>query len=311
MNEDIKLLDTIVGMRKKDLMYTNYFSWLYPFTNENIKGYYSNLDFQDKSVLTVTSSGDHILNALLYGAKTVEAFDANPLAKYYVELKIAAIKALDIEEFLLFFYNKNIFLKYKYHLNKKSYKKVRKELKDDYLIFWDYVFEKYTPKDLYKSILFTSDYLEFPALIEANPYLHTNNFNQLKIILKNKSICYHDKDLKELSNINKKYDLIILSNIPAFLEKIYREKRLAQLKDILEVLKKDESKIVLNYFYYNRLNDVENNSDIYDKKEVKRLFVDYEYREFESTENLSMNRIKRKLYPKKDCILVSKDKQSK
>ena len=90
---------------KKDL-YNNYFCWIYPFTNENIKGYYELFDFEDKDILCVTSSGDHVINSIFKGAKNIDAFDQNILSKYYTELKIGAIKTLSLEEFINFFYFK-------------------------------------------------------------------------------------------------------------------------------------------------------------------------------------------------------------
>ena len=97
MYKDIMYLDKVMALKTKMDLYHNYFCWLYPFTNENIGAYFSKLDFKDKSVLTVTSSGDHIINSILMGAKEVDAFDVNPLAKHYSELKIAAIKSLTFE----------------------------------------------------------------------------------------------------------------------------------------------------------------------------------------------------------------------
>ena len=40
-------------------------SFIYTYTNEDIKGYLSYFDLQDKNILTVTGSGDHVLNMLL------------------------------------------------------------------------------------------------------------------------------------------------------------------------------------------------------------------------------------------------------
>lgn len=53
----------------------------YLWTNENMY-LYDNEDLKDKKVLTVTSSGDHALNAILNGAKNIDSFDINLYSKY-------------------------------------------------------------------------------------------------------------------------------------------------------------------------------------------------------------------------------------
>ena len=49
----------------------NGFEEIYPFTTENIAGYIDYFDLQDKSLLTVGSSGDQIINAAFKGAKDI------------------------------------------------------------------------------------------------------------------------------------------------------------------------------------------------------------------------------------------------
>ena len=52
-------------------------SKIYSFTTENISGYFNYLDFKNKNVLTVSASGDHIINAFYKGARSVTGFDIN------------------------------------------------------------------------------------------------------------------------------------------------------------------------------------------------------------------------------------------
>ena len=56
-------------------------------------------DFQNKSLLTIGSSGDQILNSFYYGARDITLFDINEYSKYYIYLKIAAIISLNYKEF--------------------------------------------------------------------------------------------------------------------------------------------------------------------------------------------------------------------
>ena len=311
MQEDIKYFEKVMSLKKIYDLYDNYFCWLYPFTNENIAGYYSKISFDRKNVLTVTGSGDHALNAILLGTTKVECFDMNPLAKYYLELKIAAIKAFSLEEFILFFYNKNTFKIPKYYFSKELYNRLRKYLSGDFLKFWDYVFDKYTSKELYKSFLFTDDFLSLSALVKANLYLQNDNYNELKTKLKNIKVSYHDIGLENLNELNKKFDIIVLSNIPSFLEQIFKIERLKKLKDLIDKISHDNSKVIVSYLYSNLLDCRVIKDDIYNNEDLRRYFdyKKYEYISFESVDTLSSNSNIKRLFPKYDMIFVSKEKE--
>ena len=60
---------------------------VYPFTTEEISGYFKYLNLKDKSVLTVGSSGDQAFNAIYYGARKVTLFDINPTTEKFVREK--------------------------------------------------------------------------------------------------------------------------------------------------------------------------------------------------------------------------------
>lgn len=312
MNKDIIYLDKVMSLSDKKELLENNFCWLYPFTNENINGYYSEIDFLNKDLLTVTSSGDHILNAILLGAKNICGFDINPLAKYYAELKIAGIKALTLDEFIMFFYAKYRYNSKKMYLNKDIYlKKLRKFLNIEYKDFWDYFFNNYNMKQINKSYLFTDDYLNLKGLLNVNLYLNLTNYYKLKELLKNNNVTYVDMNLSNLKSLNRKFDIIVLSNIPTFLEDIYAKNSLKCLKKLLESLGKEDSKVVVNYFYNNLLYNYDDNI-MYDRKKVSNYFnsEDYEYITFESSDSLSLNKTLRILGYREDKILVSKNKKN-
>ena len=69
---------------------------IYACTNEELFLYPND---ETKKVLSVTSGGDHILNAILNGATDICSFDINRFCKYYSDLKIAMIKKYPKEEF--------------------------------------------------------------------------------------------------------------------------------------------------------------------------------------------------------------------
>lgn len=206
MDKDIKLLNRVISLKYRELN-KHYFSWIYPFTNENISEYYKYIDFKNKNVLTATSSGDHALNSILCGAKNIDTFDINPLAKYYSELKIAAIKTLSLEDFIKFLYKKGYFNN-RHYLSKDAYDILKKELKDEYREFWDYFFSTYNSKRIYKSHLFTDDFLDLKKLKICNDYMNEKKYSILRTKLKDMEINYHDISIENLSDI--KNNLMLL-----------------------------------------------------------------------------------------------------
>ena len=311
MKKDIEYLDKIMNIKSISTMFENYFSWIYLFTNENISGFYKKLDFNKKNILTVTGSGDHALNAYLSGANTVESFDMNLISKHISELKIAAIKSISREDFIIFFTR---FIN-KYRSNKRFFNhdiyftKIRNNLKEEYLEFWDYFFNKYNKEEIIGSLLFSDDCLPLDGIIGVNDYLKNDeNYYKLRKIMLNKEIIYYDMDIKELPKINKKYDLVILSNIASYLDDIYKSDYLENFKKLIDSIKKENTRIVVCYLYYNC---IKFSADyIYDRYEVDKIFEpnEYEYINFKSTEKYHSPYLILK-DRRKDAILVSKNKK--
>ena len=183
----------------------------YLWTNENMY-LYDNEDLKDKKVLTVTSSGDHALNAILNGAKNIDSFDINLYSKYVSALKIAMIKKYDYNAF---YYRVN-WIENIGGLNFNAKENMVEELKE-YLTYDEYMFWK------------TEEYLRinnkicFYDIVNTNLYRNLNKYNnvysykKLRRMLGDVSISYNDFDIKDISdNINNKYDCIYVSNILEF-----------------------------------------------------------------------------------------------
>ena len=121
--------------------YISEFSRIYPFTTENVSGYIDLFDFNNKSLLTVGSSGDQILNAFYNGARDITLYDINEYAKYYVYLKIAGILSLSYEEFQMFFlkHYSSPFEDNKLMFSKELFEKIKDNLRlldyESYLFF--------------------------------------------------------------------------------------------------------------------------------------------------------------------------------
>ena len=301
-----RLVDEILDKKNKP---DGVFYWLYPFTNENINGYFSYINFQNKSVLSVTSSGDHLFNAIIYGAKRIDAFDINPLAPYYIQLKTAAIKSLQRDELLDFLFSDSKRSTPKSFFNIDTYEKVKELLPKDARNFWDYVFYKYSPDMINKSRLFAIDISDIPGLIESNIYLQDCYYNYLKRIISSKIINFHCLDLRQISSINKKFDIIILSNILARVDEVYGkgEYKLETIREDLDKIRSDRSIAILNYYYSNTYFP-KDKPEIYDDNKVKEVFPDSRKIYFPSSEKYLFPSFIRGFMNYEDNVLVDEKK---
>lgn len=91
------------------------YSNIYPWTNENLEGTFGAFCKPNSKVLTCNGSGDHPLNAVLYGSTDITTFDINQFSLYYLDLKIAALLSFNREEFLMFM--PGVFDKFEFLLN--------------------------------------------------------------------------------------------------------------------------------------------------------------------------------------------------
>lgn len=238
------------------------YSSVYPFTTENLTGTFNNFDFKDKRVLTVCGSGDHILNAILFGAKSVDSFDISIYPYMYFNLKKAAIKALSYEEFIEYFYLRNGFSeekdKFPNAMNIKYYWKISQYLDPHTKFFWDSLYLEFDGFEIRTSELFSDDIGLEKEVILSNPYLDKENYYKLRNMIDKCLVRFINTDVKELKNKTKKsYDFIHLSNIASYIsfcedtevnemEKLYKYKEM-----VMELSKSlnDNGIIVVAYLY--------------------------------------------------------------
>lgn len=254
------------------------FEDIFPFTTENIAGYIDYFDLQDKSLLTVGSSGDQIINAAFKGAKDITLLDINPYAKYYYYLKTAGILELNLTDFNEFFryndypkvfkYNKKVF-------DKASYKKLKSTLKsldNDSYLFWDELFDMYQP-DHIRFSLFSNDEYGTSVLGKSNLYLQSENtYDEAKTKLKELRPEFINEDIFK-SNLTKNYDNIWLSNIACYL---YQDKIKGMTDKFADKLAVD-GKLLISYLYSIDMNTEYDDdwSPIYDLKNDLELLKEY------------------------------------
>lgn len=195
-----------------------------------------------QSVLTVTGSGDAILDLILRGAKRIVAFDTNAVAKHMADLKLACIKArIDYDEYVRFFcgecsYGDQI-------LNKETYEKVKHFLSPKSRYFFHCLYEYMDKNDIKlknsdTSLLYQQfdGFLHFPTLnytmYNSNGYLSKENYEILLDKLSDTesvSIKFIDSDILDLDGVlDEEFAFMYLSNIIDFTSEILTEETLEE-----------------------------------------------------------------------------------
>lgn len=257
VDEKIKL--ALKTINSSQVLFGNsMFQKIYPFTTENIKGYLDKVNFRGNSILTVGSSGDQVLSAVLYGCKKAQVVDICPFSKEYFFLKMAAILTLDREEFLEFFsikdylgkqaINKNVF-------NINVYRKIRDAIVDDETReFWNYLFKKYSGLFLRQKLFTINQDSPKNFVRKVNNYLTSDEeYNKLKTMVSDLVISFvigniFDIDLTE----DQKFDHILFSNLITY----------NSPEDIVKLCKKympylDDNGIIQIAYLYNGLSCAE------------------------------------------------------
>lgn len=207
-----KLIEVVLKICEEDITnvptyertHMPFFHKLYPTSNEAIQEFFPKLNLKNASVMTVGSSGDQILYALMFGAKEVVCVDINPFTKFFYDLKVAGIKHFDFFDF-------NEYFGY-YHpsqeiLNAGIYRQISHLLPEDSKYFWDNIFLE-TNNVPY--------FFRHSLLVNSHYSINKEQYCKLKETLKNPCpVKFKCGDIKDISkNLGtKKFDVILLSNI--------------------------------------------------------------------------------------------------
>ena len=250
------------------------FKKIYPFTTENIAGYMRLLNLDDKKIITVTGSGDQALNAILQGCLDIVTFDVNPLAKYYLELKIASIQSLTYDQFLHFLLYEN-----RESLDYSVFQAL--DLSFITRLFWlkKYKEVDYSGRKLRNSDLFNFNYFNSEEKKKCNLYLEKDKYVELQQKLKMANITFINQSLQNLQ-LNTNYDYMFLSNIADYLNTIYDKDVLYSFKNLLNYFQKNVSIIYIAYLYDlqhpNKVREIENLPKVFD------IFTEIELLSFDS-----------------------------
>lgn len=225
----------IYGKNENTEMFAGY-TRIYPFNTEDSSSVFKIQEdkIRNQDTLTVTGSGDFLLDLFMNGANTVTCFDINGLAKFYASLKFSFIKAgMSYSEFEDFFLGKDTII-----LSKVIYDKYSSSLDKNLKRFWDALYEYLNVNN---GKLLNSEHNLFYKIYNffgtANRSYHNNssyfgneeNYTKLQDILKNKNlndINFVDSSLFDLPEklADKKYGYVYLSNILDFTDLYFDNK---------------------------------------------------------------------------------------
>lgn len=213
---DIKKTLDLIEFKEKCYIHNSRYSSPFLFGTENHEGINNIVDYANKDVLTVASSGDQYLSAIYYGAKVVDLFDINRLTYYMNYLKIAAIYILSYEEFL------NFFVPVENGQVKKGFfdyillKKLLPVLPDDVALFWDKIIYEVS-KDKINEFLNVEHIINHFEIVKRGMpfYSCKEEYYKLQNLLKNRNYPkFYEVNLSKLSEVVvDKYDVVFLSNI--------------------------------------------------------------------------------------------------
>ena len=185
----------------------------FAISNEALGNFFDGLNLKGKKVLTVGSSGDQAINAILSGSKDVTIIDGNVFARPFIEYKLAMIKVFDFETF------DNLFIKQE-AFEWQTYAKISHLLSPRVQQFWDSLMldQNFEPawgdfgaKTIKDNMLIVDHRDRHSAF-----YKDKRTYNKLQKLLNSEDVRvrYINADFCDFPKVvDQKYDFIYLSNI--------------------------------------------------------------------------------------------------
>lgn len=199
---------------------------IYLFSNEAQKEVLEGVSHNASRILTILGGGDYVIGAFANGASSVVGIDLNMYANYFSQLKVASVRKLDYEDFLVFwkkekggFVNDNkIRGSLKAQFSMDTYDFLRGEIKSGARNFFDELFQwSYqstrgpvpVANDLFYGDIDPEEFAFIPYLSSKKEYLKAqkklNELRELPLQTKVDSICS--------VSLEDEFDIINLSNM--------------------------------------------------------------------------------------------------
>ncbi len=255
ITDALKIIDNSTSNIKNAYFHEE--SFIYMKTNERIQDYINYL-LNKRHILSVIGSGDQILNTAITSPQVIDCFDISVYPEYFINLKLAAIKTLSKEEYLDMFFESALTTKDEYY-DDLYFDKIRSELPKKYQDFWNSLLNHTDWYEITNSSLFSSEVVTRDYAKKQNLYLSDAVYNTLKDkIAKIKFNFYVGNILDIYKAFNQKYDLIFLSNILAYADKL-------EYRNMLDYFNLSEDGYILTYLFDN----LSENTKIFNNSRVK------------------------------------------
>lgn len=277
-NEFNALIGKVFSRYKDSKLFDNYFESIYPFTTENISGYIKNFDLENKSLLTVGSSADQVINSAYFNCNNQTVIDICPFSKYYFYLKKAGLLELQFHEFLSYFCYKNYpmtFMENRNVFNIEYFNRIKgilNELDNESYLFWNELYQRMVPEDI-RCTLFNMDEERLRVLREINLYLKDRYiYNEMKNKIRDINPTFICDNIFNVE-VNDKFDNIWFSNIGAY-------NSVEDMKLLVEKFSNNlniNGKMLIAYLYDTVKNSDYNDnwSTIYNLEKTNEILGDY------------------------------------
>ena len=222
---------------------------VYYRSNEDLINTFLDVDFKDKEVLSVLSSGDHVLTSRFLDAKRVDAFDINRLTLYYFYLRLWSIKYRD-ELYPKVYSNK--------WMNELLYEVKAETPQEKMAVFF---YKKHLANKTPLDLLFHDVYSE-----QEGNTLYTKA-EELKDVA-SPVIDYGTVDLYSETNIPRTYDIVLISNILDW-GRNDKEKLIMARNNLLKLLKDGGACIASKIVNYSQSKEKEILKESFDIEETK------------------------------------------
>lgn len=197
-------------------------------SNDSIDEIFKNFDFNNKEVLTVLGSSDQMIASYYYGAKNVDTFDRNIRAIYYYYFRKWLANSTDSS--------------YPNFLNKSNVDLYLKIVKEVY------------PKSVYEAMAkkywitaLSSNFREYDYFEYSSYYKNFEFQKDEEFISKtlNRDINFTTMDMFKNVSLNKKYDIVILSNMLEYLDGDIESLKI--VRNNLQALLNDGGHVICSY----------------------------------------------------------------
>lgn len=172
------------------------FSKIYTTSNEQLDAVFRGLDLNDKEILSVLGSSDHVFSEYYLGAKSVTAFDVNGLTKYYYYLRKWSLiyRGIDIP----YGNSRDWFFELLSEVSTKS------ELEEEALSFWKY---------LNKKVPNCTNKLFMGGISYNRRVPYEDDLEGMTSIIEDRGIDFSQINVFDFFDYDRTFDVIVLSNI--------------------------------------------------------------------------------------------------